>query len=135
MKSDKINIFYTDDDPDDVDFFKDAIDAAGSEVNLVARFDGDDLLHLLDNPPPYPSMIFLDWNMPGKDGAYLLKEIMANQRTREIPVIILSTSDLLENVQRARKLGAKMYITKPNSFRELHQPDERFRSANANTYP
>ena len=119
MKSDKINIFYTDDDPDDVDFFKDAIDAAGSEVNLVARFDGDDLLHLLDNPPPYPSMIFLDWNMPGKDGAYLLKEIMANQRTREIPVIILSTSDLLENVQRARKLGAKMYITKPNSFREL----------------
>ena len=80
MKSDKINIFYTDDDPDDVDFFKDAIDAAGSEVNLVARFDGDDLLHLLDNPPPYPSMIFLDWNMPGKDGAYLLKEIMANER-------------------------------------------------------
>ena len=119
MREDEINIFYTDDDQDDIDFFKDAVDAAGKDVNVITHFDGEDLLHLLNNPPPRPSMVFLDWNMPGKDGAYVLREIMSNKKTRDIPVIILSTSDLQENVQQARKLGARMYLTKPNSFKEL----------------
>ena len=52
MREDEINIFYTDDDQDDIDFFKDAVDAAGKDVNVITHFDGGDLLHLLNNPPP-----------------------------------------------------------------------------------
>lgn len=119
MKSDQINIFYTDDDRDDIAFFKDAVVAASSDINVVANYNGGDLLQLLQNPPPHPAMVFLDWNMPGKDGAYVLKQIMTHETTSKIPVIILSTSDLQENVEYARELGAKMYMTKPNSFKAL----------------
>ena len=119
MKTDKINIFYTDDDRDDIAFFKDAVMVASNDVHVVAHFNGGDLLDLLKNPPPYPAMVFLDWNMPGKDGAYVLKEIMTHDKISKIPVIILSTSDLQENISQARKLGAKMYMTKPNSFNGL----------------
>jgi len=119
MKADKINIFYTDDDRDDIAFFKDAVTVASNDIHVVTHFNGGDLLALLKNPPPFPAMVFLDWNMPGKDGAYVLKEIMAHEKIREIPVIILSTSDLQENISQARSLGAKMYMTKPNSFNSL----------------
>jgi CheY-like chemotaxis protein len=121
MKADQINIFYTDDDRDDIVFFKDAVVEASNDVNVIANYNGGDLLQLLTNPPPHPAMVFLDWNMPGKDGAYVLKQMMASEEIRDVPVIILSTSDLPENVAQARALGAKMYMTKPNSFKALVQ--------------
>lgn len=119
MKTDKINIFYTDDDRDDIAFFKDAVTVASNDIQVITHFNGGDLLELLKNPPPHPAMVFLDWNMPGKDGAYVLKEIMAHDEISKIPVIILSTSDLEENINQARTLGARMYMTKPNSFNSL----------------
>src|SRR5688572_30844913 len=111
MKTDVINIFYTDDDRDDIAFFKDAVVAASTGINVVANYNGGDLLQLLTNPPPHPAMVFLDWNMPGKDGAYVLRQMMASEEISKVPVIILSTSDLPENVEQARALGAKMYMT------------------------
>lgn len=119
MEQKKLNIFYTDDDRDDILFFEDAVAKASNDINLVTHFDGGDLLHLLDNPPPKPAMLFLDWNMPGKDGAFVLKSIREDDRTKELPVIILSTSDYIGNIEHARELGANMYITKPATFREL----------------
>lgn len=115
----EINLFYADDDRDDINFFKDAVTAANKEANVVARVDGGDLLHLLHNPPPKPAIIFLDWNMPGKDGAYVLKNIRENESTMHYPVVILSTSDNQDNIDKAKELGANLYITKPESFREL----------------
>ena len=119
MKQDKLNIFYADDDKDDIIFFEDALEEAGPAVDLVAKYDGSELLRLLNNPPPKPSMIFLDWNMPGTSGASVLKSIRSNEENSSIPVIIISTSDYAENIERARELGANMYVTKPNSFNEL----------------
>ena len=116
---DRIHIFYTDDDPDDIAIFKEAVELASEEVHLIAQFDGGDLLHLLDNPPPRPAMVFLDWNMPGKDGATVLKAIRENADTTDIPVIILSTSDYMGNINKAQELGANLYIVKPNSFKSL----------------
>ena len=90
MTSNQINIFYTDDDKDDVIFFKDAVGVASKEINVVTTFDGGSLLNLLNNPPPEPALIFLDWNMPGQTGAEVLKEIRANDKTSQVPVIIFS---------------------------------------------
>lgn len=116
---DRIHIFYTDDDPDDIAIFREAVAQASEEVHVITRFDGGDLLHLLNNPPPHPAMVFLDWNMPGKNGAYVLKSIRENERTKAVPVIILSTSDYVGNIDKARTLGANLYIVKPNSFKSL----------------
>jgi len=114
-----INIFYTDDDEDDIEFFRDAVTEAGKHIHLTTRFDGGSLLHLLQNPPPSPAMIFLDWNMPGHNGAYVLNHIRASEITKHYPVIIFSTSDNVEDIEEARSLGAQMFITKPNSFNEV----------------
>ena len=119
MKQEKINIFYADDDRDDLIFFEDALEEAGPAVDLVTKRDGSELLRLLNNPPPSPSMVFLDWNMPGVNGAAVLKSIRANHKTSNIPVIIISTSDHKENIDHARILGANLYVTKPNSFNKL----------------
>ena len=119
MKQDKVNIFYADDDKDDLIFFEDALEEASPAVGLVTRDDGSELLRLLNNPPPSPSMVFLDWNMPGVDGASVLKSIRANNKISNLPVIIISTSDYKENIEHARSLGANLYVTKPNSFNDL----------------
>jgi DNA-binding response OmpR family regulator len=119
MQDPKINIFYADDDHDDIEFFKDALSAAANEATLESRSDGDGILQLLNNPPPKPSLVFLDWNMPGKNGAYVLKSMMANDKMKDIPVVIISTSDHSINIEQARELGAKMYMTKPTQFKDL----------------
>jgi len=119
MSDRAITIFYTDDDKDDIAIFQDAVAEAGREINLVVKFDGGDLLHLLKNPPPSPAMVFLDWNMPGKNGDEVLKEIRKTESLRNIPVLIFTTSSASENIAAARRLGANMYITKPNSFQGI----------------
>jgi CheY-like chemotaxis protein len=121
MTDEKINIFYTDDDKDDIAIFKDAVVEAGNEINLVINFDGGSLLNLLNNPPPSPAMVFLDWNMPGKNGEEVLTEIRSTKALREIPVLIFTTSSNADNIEVARRKGANMYITKPNSFQDIVQ--------------
>ena len=119
MSDQTINIFYTDDDKDDIAIFQDAVEEAGKEINLVVNFDGGSLLHLLNNPPPSPAMVFLDWNMPGKNGDEVLSEIRATESLRNIPVLIFTTSSNAQYIDTARRLGANMYITKPNSFKDI----------------
>ena len=119
MPQEPVNIFYTDDDKDDVAIFRDAASEASKEINLFIQFNGGDLIHLLNNPPPSPAMVFLDWNMPGKNGDEVLTEIRAAESFKEVPILIFSTSSNADNIEAARKLGANMYITKPNSFRDI----------------
>jgi CheY-like chemotaxis protein len=121
MTNEKINIFYTDDDKDDIAIFKDAAVEASDEINLVINFDGGSLLNLLNNPPPSPAMVFLDWNMPAKNGEEVLTEIRSTKSLREIPVLIFSTSSNADNIEVARQKGANMYIIKPNSFQDIVQ--------------
>jgi len=121
MTEEKIHIFYTDDDKDDIAIFQDAVEEADKGIKLIANFDGGDLIHLLKNPPPSPAMVFLDWNMPGKNGEEVLAEIRATESLRNIPILIFSTSSNSDNIEAARKNGANMYITKPNSFQDIVQ--------------
>ena len=111
MPQKEIHIFYTDDDKDDIAIFRDAVAEAGKEINLITKFNGGDLLHLLKNPPPSPAMVFLDWNMPGKNGDEVLSEIRSTESLRNIPVLIFTTSSNSENIEAARNLRANMYIT------------------------
>jgi len=121
MPQEKIHIFYTDDDKDDIAIFEDAAAEADKEIKLIANFNGGDLIDLLNNPPPEPAMVFLDWNMPGKNGEEVLAEIRATESLRDIPILIFSTSSNADNIESARRNGANMYITKPNTFQDIVQ--------------
>ncbi len=66
-----------------------------------------------------PNLIFLDLNLPDLSGLEILKNIKQSKSFSNIPVVILSSSNLSEEINRAYKLGANSYITKPSGYIEL----------------
>jgi CheY-like chemotaxis protein len=117
--NDNFTIFYTDDDQDDVEYFTEAIRLLDKDLTLVTYDRGDSLLYALKNPPPKANIIFLDLNMPGKNGFQVLKEIRSTESLKDIPVIIYSTSSDENSIFVSKELGADLFITKPNTFPEL----------------
>ncbi len=113
------SIFYVDDDRDDLDFFQEAVERLGERVALFHL--ADDLIEAMHNPPPQPSIVFLDLNMPNKNGFDLLQEIKASDAFQNLPLVVYSTASDTHTVQRCRKLGASLYIRKPTSIAALQQ--------------
>ena len=111
------SIFYVDDDQDDLELFTIAARDLEEQVSLFSI--GDEMLLAMKNPPPNPSIVFLDLNMPTKDGYQILKEIRSMHIFDETPVVILSTADNGNVVQRCWDLKADMYVTKPRKVTEL----------------
>ncbi|HEY1009192.1 MAG TPA: response regulator [Daejeonella sp.] len=116
----KINtILLADDDPDDRDFFKDALKSVSTELVLKTAENGIQALEILENSENLPDLIFLDLNMPLKNGHECLLDIKDNPKTKGIPVIIFSTSLQRETANVMYESGASRYVVKPNSFAEL----------------
>ncbi len=111
------SIFYADDDVDDLDFFKEAISEIDKPVCLFE--EGEKLLKSLHNPPPKPSVVFLDLNMPVKSGFDVLREIKASPAIENIPIVIFTTSISPNDIEMSKKLGANLYIRKPASVSAL----------------
>ncbi len=116
------SIFYIDDDQDDLDFFHDAIEALGENVKLFLF--PDDMFKILKNPPPSPSVIFLDLNMPLKTGFEIIAEIKRAGKFNNLPLIVYSTSSSAEIIDQCRILGASLFITKPTSLSALKKAIE-----------
>jgi CheY-like chemotaxis protein len=108
-----IIIFYTDDDEDDLSIFADAVDSLQKKIVLQTYTGGEKLLNAIYNQPPTPSVIFLDLNMPGKNGFDVLAELSNNDAKKDIPVIIFSTSNEPGIIEKCRALGASYFVTKP----------------------
>lgn len=118
MNSSK-HIFYADDDLDDQELFKEAVEEIGGAFDLYIRNDGKALMNLIQSPPPAPDLIFLDLNMPLMNGYQALTEIRNDAKTKDIPVIIFSTSDDVKAITRSRELGANLYVPKPSSYKDI----------------
>ncbi len=117
-------IILAEDDADDREFFEEALKEISIETTLTTVKDGAELMTVLDenlNEPPPPHVIFLDLNMPRKNGIECLKEIRANPKHQKIPVVIFSTSAYPDAVENSYSLGANCYIRKPNSHQLLKQ--------------
>jgi two-component system response regulator len=122
-----LTIVIADDDEDDRVLARDAL--RQSAVAAVLRFveDGGELLEYLRRerryaPPadaPAPSLVLLDLNMPRMNGIEALREIRGDPGLRHIPVVVMTTSGLPEDVQRSYELGANSFITKPVTFSGL----------------
>lgn len=121
MKPGPYTIFYTDDDADDQDFFKEVIAEIGGGHQVHTQDGGDALLRLLENPPPAADVVFLDLNMPQKNGHQVLEEIRSSSKYKDLPVIIFSTSDDAGMIERSKQLGASMYVSKPASYQRFRQ--------------
>ncbi len=126
-------IFLADDDADDREFFEEALKEIDIQTTLTTVKDGAELMtvlvdNLLDPPPPH--VIFLDLNMPRKNGIECLKEIRETPRLKNIPVVIFSTSAYPNAIETTYSLGANCYICKPNSHQLLKKTIETVLSHN-----
>ena len=115
-----IIIFLADDDSDDRAMFGEVITEIDSSIQLTCAEDGKVLLQLLEsNKSSLPSLIFLDLNMPNKNGKECLDEIRKSERLRDIPIVIYSTSSSPKDIDDTFEKGANLYVRKPSSFNEL----------------
>ncbi|WP_298220425.1 response regulator [Flavobacterium sp.] len=113
------NIFLSDDDADDCMLFSEALQEIynESEARLTIVNDGMALMEVLEETvPPPPEVIFLDINMPKKNGVECLQEIRSTPKLAGIPIIIFSTSSNKDIVDKTYLHGANYYICKPQSY-------------------
>ncbi|KAF2517186.1 response regulator [Flavobacterium foetidum] len=115
------NILLADDDVDDCDFFKEALEETSVQARLFMVHDGVQLMNYLEKNAPdnLPDVLFLDLNMPRKNGLECISEIKQNKGLAEVPIIIFSTSLDSEIVETLFKKGASYYIRKPGDFSKL----------------
>ncbi|HYG50772.1 MAG TPA: response regulator [Flavobacteriales bacterium] len=112
-----LNILLADDDEDDRLLFKDAFDEIKIKTNVHMVNDGVQLMHYLNNPDQnLPDIVFLDLNMPLKNGFECLAEIRGAKRLKDISIAIYSTSGSEEDIEETFVKGANVYIKKPNDF-------------------
>lgn len=117
---DSIHILIADDDEDDRAFFNEAINELKMNNKLTMFNDGKDLMEYLALPNiKLPHILFLDLNMPFKNGFECLKEIRANNRYKDVSIAIYSTSSSEKDIEDTFIEGANVYIKKPNDFTEL----------------
>lgn len=113
------NIFLSDDDADDCMLFSEVFDEilTKEEANLTIVNDGMALMQTLEGTvPPPPEVIFLDINMPKKNGFECLQEIRQNPKLSLIPVVIFSTSNNNDIIDKMYAFGANYYICKPPTY-------------------
>ena len=113
-------ILLADDDENDRFLFKDAIEQLDLKITLKMHSNGCELLdHLKNKKNPLPDFIFLDLHMHLKNGFEVLDELRADDRLKNLCVIIYSTSSTLEDIQVTLDKGANLYFSKSSTFQEL----------------
>jgi CheY-like chemotaxis protein len=116
--SEAIEVLLVEDNPGDVRLTREALKEGKVRNNLSVAPDGVEALAFLRREGKYadaprPDVILLDLNLPRKDGREVLEAIKADPALRNIPVVILTTSDAERDIVRAYSLHANCYITKP----------------------
>ncbi len=117
MSLNRLNILLADDDADDCLFFKKALAGSSISTHLTTVSDGEYLMCLLKNEThELPDVLFLDLNMPRKNGFECLSEIKLSSRLKLLPVIVFSTSFEQAVVDLLYQNGAQYFIRKPSEF-------------------
>ena len=120
MNTKTLNVLLADDDLDDCIFFKSALTELALSTHLTVVHDGEELmLHLNSTNNRLPDVLFLDINMPRKNGFECLAEIKQDEQLKNLPVIMFSTSFEQEVVNLLHKNGAHYFIRKPSEFSQF----------------
>ena len=120
MEKEYIHIILADDDEDDRMFFTDAFDELKINTKVQTFINGAELMNYLNEDTCIlPNVLFLDLNMPKKNGIECLLEIKENERFKDIAIAIYSTTSSEEHIEETFVNGANIYIKKPNDFATL----------------
>lgn len=112
-----LKIILAEDDKDDQELFMEALSATKVPSEVTTVENGEELVNTLKDPAePKPDIVFIDINMPVKGGKEALAEIKSDQELKEIPAVMLSTSNHPKDIEETFNKGASLYIQKPSSF-------------------
>ena len=121
-----MRILLVEDNAGDVYLVRRALEGYGLADDLIVAQNGEIALQLLaqavaDPPGKTPQLVLLDLNLPKVDGTQVLSHIRHNETLATTPVIILTSSDLPSDRERALALGANLYIKKPTDLQSFMQ--------------
>ncbi len=127
-------ILLAEDDPNDVLLLQRAFQKAGLREQLKIVRDGEQAIEYLAgrgnyadrNRYPLPFMLLLDLKMPGTDGFEVLQWLRAEPSLKRLLVVVLTSSNLQADVDRAYDLGANSYLVKPVEFDQMVNLIQRF---------
>ncbi|ANE53621.1 hypothetical protein SY85_19705 [Flavisolibacter tropicus] len=111
------SIIVADDDSDDRLFLEDVLHEVAPSKSVTSVKDGQELLSLFNHF--VPDFLFLDLEMPRKNGLECLKEIRNNPTTKELPIVVFSSTNREYNIDVAYEMGAHLFLSKPNSYDDL----------------
>ena len=117
-------ILLVEDDPDHEALAVRALKKSNVVNDILVAHDGEEALEMLHGDGPkalkeLPQVILLDLKLPKIDGLEVLQRIRENERTRRMPVVVLTSSDEERDLARSYQLGVNSYIRKPVSFAEF----------------
>lgn len=124
MPGERKDILLVEDSSDDVVLVKRALRSAGIAADVALAGDGEEALAALfgregQPPGPIPKVVILDLKLPKVDGLEVLRRIRAEERTRFLPVVVLTSSSEESDLVRSYELGANSYIRKEVDFEHL----------------
>jgi two-component system response regulator len=121
IKADTVEILVVEDDPNDQELILRVLKKHGMANRLVLLKDGEEALNFLfsKRPDENPKVILLDLKLPKVDGLEVLRQLKADERTKTIPVVILTSSREDRDLTSAYDLGVNSYVTKPIRFDEF----------------
>jgi CheY-like chemotaxis protein len=116
-----VEILLVEDNAGDVGLIEEVFEEAKIKNNIHVAEDGEEAMKYLNGKgkfqgSPRPDIILLDLNLPKKDGREVLREIKEDSNLKNIPIIVLTTSNAEKDILRAYELHANAYVTKPLDF-------------------
>ena len=113
------NIILAEDDEDDKYIFADALKEIDEKIKVEYVTDGNKLMNLLQHF--LPDILFLDLDMPHKNGLECLVEIRNNSRLKDLPVVVFSSTTRPDNIQTAYEMGAHLFLIKSSNFKDYKE--------------
>jgi CheY-like chemotaxis protein len=110
-------VILADDDADDRELFSEAFSLVAPEVHVSVVKDGEELLSSMEFDAP--DIVFLDLNMPKKNGYECIVAIRENEKFSRIPIVIFTTSLHTKDVDDTFRQGANYFFRKPNNFEDI----------------
>lgn len=122
-------ILLVEDNPDDVELTLRAFQKNNITNEVVVAHDGAEALDFLfatgahadRDPSDLPALVLLDLNLPKVDGIEALRRIRADERTKWLPVVILTSSKEHEDLLNSYSFGANSYVRKPVDFTQFSE--------------